>query len=44
VSIEHVYLPIPCDFSVEAVNRMLQLGQEHDLGEPERVDYYSQWD
>lgn len=40
----HVYLPVPCDFSVNAVNAMLDLARHCELGKVERIDYYGEWD
>jgi hypothetical protein len=41
---KHVYLPIALDFSVRAVNEMIRVGKENDLGAPHLIDYYGQWD
>jgi hypothetical protein len=41
---KHVYLPIPLDFSVGAVNEMIRIGKENNLGAPHLIDYYGQWD
>jgi hypothetical protein len=39
-----IYLPIPCDFSVAAVNTMLEKASVAKLGPATRVDYLEDWE
>jgi hypothetical protein len=42
--VKHVYLLIPADFSVGAVNALIKLAKQNDLGAILSVDYYGDWD